>query len=210
MKWTDDIKAGIGRHLLMKKIRYGERTVKMCSPGNARNMGILFNATENTSFEIVKEMVKKLPGGESKIRVLGYVDDKNVAENYLYRKGFDFFSKSDLNWYYKPISAVAEKFMLEPFDLLLNLCLDDPFPVQYITSVSPALFKAGRYFPANQSLDLMIDIENAGVSLINSAHHVAADKNSESKINISPGAPPGYLLKFLIEQLIHYLSIINK
>ena len=49
--------------------------------------------------------------------------------------------------------------MDEPFDLLLNLSLEEHFPIHYITSLSPATFKAGRYLPIDESLDFMIDIE---------------------------------------------------
>jgi hypothetical protein len=93
------------------------------------------------------------------VSVLGYVDSKKLIDHYLYRKGFDFFSKNDLNWYYRPVSPLAMQFMDEPFDLLLNLSLEDHFPIHYITTLSQATFKAGRFFPTDESLDFMIDIE---------------------------------------------------
>ena len=126
---------------------------------NAKHIGIIYNATEYVSFEIIKNLAKDLAHDSKKISVLGYVDSKKLIDNYLYRKGFDFFSKNELNWYFKPVSPVVDQFITEPFDILINLSLEDHFPIRYITTLSPAQFKAGIFSADDSCLDLMIDIE---------------------------------------------------
>ena len=215
MKWADDIKSGIGRRVLASKHKSISRKVRVCNLDDAKRIGIIYNATEYISFEIIKDLVKQLMDKDVTVGVLGYVDSKDLIDHYLYRKGFDFFSKKDLNWYYRPLSAVAEQFMAEPFDLLLNLSLDDHFPIHYITALSSATFKAGRYFPGNESLDLMIDIEKEKQTMRSLHREIIREaepsiENREIEAEVDKKTEIELQLKFLISQLVHYLSLINK
>jgi hypothetical protein len=215
MKLADDIKTGIGRRALVNKMKNSKRKVQLCNLQEARHIGIIYNATEYISFEIIKELVKKLSAPEVIVNVLGYVDSKKLIDHYLYRKGFDFISKNDLNWYYKPVSAIAEQFMAEPFDLLLNLSLDNHFPIHYITSLSVASFKAGRYSPDDVTLDFMIDIEKEKktMRILHQEIMVETDKTAENKeieADVDKKTEIELQMKFLIDQLIHYLSILKK
>jgi len=214
MKWSEQLKTGIGRYFLDRKIKSLDRKVHACNLDRARHIGIIYNATEYISFEIIRDLVRQLSENAERVIVLGYVDSKNLIDNYLYRKGFDFFSKSDLNWYYKPISAVAMQFMNEQFDLLLDLSLDSHFPIRYITSLSPASFKAGRYSTDDESLDFMIDIEREKHSvkalheeIIHEAEPARGKQEIEADMELR--TEKELQLKFLINQMIHYLSILN-
>ncbi len=214
MKWSEQLKTGIGRYFLARKIKSLHRKVHACNLDRARHIGIIYNATEYISFEVIRDLVRQLSENAEKVSVLGYVDSKNLIDHYLYRKGFDFYSRSDLNWYYKPISMAAVQFMNEQFDLLLDLSLDDHFPIRYITSLSPASFKAGRYSPDNESLDFMIDIEREKRSIktlheeiIHEAEPAGVKQEIETDMELRTERE--LQLKFLINQMIHYLSMLN-
>jgi len=143
MNWIDNIKVQVGRRVLANKFKTQLRIPATCSVDDAKNIGILYNATEYISFEIIRNLVKELSHDSRKVTVLGYVDSKKLIDHYLYRKGFDFFSKNDLNWYFRPVSAVVDNFIAEPFDLLINLSLEDHYPIRYIAALSPATGSAG-------------------------------------------------------------------
>jgi hypothetical protein len=147
--------------------------------------------------------------------VLGYVDSKKLIDHYLYRKGFDFFCKNDLNWYYKPVSSQTEKFINEPFDILINLSLEYQFPIHYVCSASKASFKTGRYSPTDTSLDFMIDIEKEKETMRSLHRDIILEKksmpeNGDIPSDIEKNIEIELQLKFLIDQLMHYLSILKK
>lgn len=81
--------------------------------------------------------------------------------------------------------------------------------------MSAASFKAGRYSASDQCLDLMIDIEKERQALRNiqkeveNQLHVNA-KKSDFEERIDRKTETEVLLNFLIEQLLHYLSILKK
>lgn len=215
MKWVDNIKAGIGRQMLAGKVGNTDRKISLCTLSEAKNIGIIFNATEYVSFEIVRDLVKLLSNNSISISVLGYVDSKKLIDHYLYRKGFDFFCKNELNWYYKPVSSQTEKFINEPFDILINLSLDYKFPIHYISSASKASFKTGRYSSTDTSLDFMIDIEKEKETMRSLHRDIIREKksiaeNDDVSSDIEKRTEIEFLLKFLIDQLLHYLSILKK
>lgn len=215
MNIVNNFKSLVAERVLSNHSKTVKRLPEFHSINEASRIGIIYNATEYVSFEIIKNLVKDLSRDSKKISVIGYVDSKNLIDNYLYRKGFDFFSRNDLNWYLRPVSPAVEQFIREPFDLLINLSLDDHYPIRYITSMSAASFKAGRYSASDQCLDLMIDIEKERQALRNiqkeveNQLHVNA-KKSDFEERIDRKTETEVLLNFLIEQLLHYLSILKK
>lgn len=215
MEWLGNIKSRVGSYILKQQLKKRKRTPVFCNLAEAKKIGIIYNATELTSFEIIKDFAKKMSDYKATISVLGYVHSKNLIDHYLYRKGFDFFYKGNLNWYQKPCSDVTEKFINESFDILINLSLEDYYPIQYITALSPAKFKAGRYTPDDVVLDLMIDIEKEKALMKKLQSEISSGKNSKPNSrkfdsDMRKKTETELQLNFLINQLIHYLSIIKK
>jgi hypothetical protein len=191
------------------------RTPVLCNLDEAQHIGILYNATEYITFEIIRNLAKELSHESKKITVLGYVDSKNLIDSYLYRKGFDFFSKNELNWYSRPVSPVVDQFIAEPFDILMNLSLKDYYPIHYITALSAARFKTGKYSPNDKDLDLMIDIEKEKENIRLLHKEIVKEsgpKNQNDQIeeDIERKTETELQLDFLINQLLHYLSILKK
>jgi len=215
MKTGERIKAIIGDRILERKLRNQKRSVAVCNINSAQNIGILYNATQYVSFEIIRDFTKKLSQNNSNVHILGYVDSKKLIDHYLYRKGFDFFSRNDLNWYYKPLSEVADKFMKQPFDLLINLSLEAIFPIQYIVALSPATFKVGKFSPDEKHLDLMIDIEKENEQMKKVHEEISTGKKGnassvEMEQEIEKKTQEELQLSFLINQILHYLAILKK
>src|SRR5512133_2764243 len=215
MKLIDNFKSLIGQRIISGHLNAEVRRPSFCNVNQAKNIGIIYNATEYISFEIIRNLVKDLLHDSKKISILGYVDSKNLIDSYLYRKGFEFFSRNELNWFNKPVSPKVQEFISHPFDLLINLSLEDHYPIQYITAFSPATFKAGRFTPGDKSLDLMIDIEkekqamrNIHKEIENQIDHKKEDLEIEA--DIDKKTETELQLNFLINQLLHYLSILKK
>ncbi len=217
MRLTENIKTAIGSRALRKKSKQANRRKTVCNLIDAKNIGILYNATHLVSFEIIKDLVKTLSSKNVNVSALGYVHSKMLIDHYLYRKGFDFFTRNELNWYYKPEGQVVDDFMQNPFDILIDLSLDDYYPIQYILASSVATFKVGRYTPDQQNLDLMIDLEKEKQEMKKIHEEVThkkegnkeSEKEAEIEEEVEQKVELEIQLNFLINQLIHYLSLIK-
>ena len=183
MKIIESTKAYLGQRSIRTFLKSNTREVAACNIKEAKTIGILFNATHQISFEIVKAFVKDLSMKKKAVDILGFVDSKQLIDHYLYRKGFDFFTRSQLNWYYKPIVPNVEKFIVKPFDLLIDLSLDDPFPIHYIIACSLAKFKVGRYYEGQECLDFMIDMEKEKEAMDKIREELDKDVNEKKKNN---------------------------
>jgi hypothetical protein len=215
MKILEKIRQFLGEQEIKKHLKGNKRQVVSCNIQNAKSIGILFDATHSVAFDIVKDLVKDLGKYRAKTMALGYVDSKQLIDHYLYRKGFDFFTRNQLNWYYKPISENVEEFIKKPFDLLLDLSLNNPYPLRYIDNCSSAKFKAGRYSPGQEQLDFMIDIEKEKETMSTIRMELKKDamadmaKNKDLEKIVNKKIQTEIQLNFLINQLIHYLSQIK-
>jgi len=73
---------------------------------------------------------------------LSFVDKKEVLDLYSLQLGMLYFTKSDLNWYYKPKNHNTNDFMNARFDILIDLTLEEKFPLKYIVDLSRAKYKS--------------------------------------------------------------------
>ncbi len=214
MKFAEKFKTNYGLRVLNKKLRNVQRMVKVCNIRDARQVGIIYNATEFVSFEIIKDFAKELSQQKINLSILGYVDSKKLIDHYLYRKGFDFFSRNDLNWFYKPTSEVVDKFIQQPFDILIDLSLEYYYPVKYIVALSAAGFKVGRYSADESFIDMMIDIEKEKQQMKQLHDEIEKDKKNktmpaEIEQDIEKKTQTELQLSFLINQIMHYLTILK-
>ena len=154
-----NIKLNVGIRGLRRKLRHFERVRESHNFDTAKTAGILFTPTDQTSFEQIKHFLTYLNNFKLQIYVLGYIDNKIIPESFLFWKGINLFSRKELNWSMIPKTPVVTDFIDKPFDVLLDLSLDDFFPVEYIARLSKSKFKVGRFTEKHDSYDLMFDIK---------------------------------------------------
>jgi hypothetical protein len=180
VEFLQGIRKKIGYFILNKKIPGLSRKKQFVNLSDAGTIGILFHQTDDESFAAVQDLLKSLASEGKQIAAIGYIDSKKIPDFYLLRKGFNFFCIDDLNWFFQPEPAFINDFIEREFDILINLSIDNRFPVEYIYALSKAKFKTGKYRNGSSHADLAIDIKD--------------------------NRDVGYLIK----HIIHYLRIINK
>jgi len=158
MSLQKTIRATLGNYRFLQEIKKVKRKSEAVGFGEAKNIGLLYDATDEYNFEIVKQYVKSVRSRQKEIRALGYVDKKNLPANQYAQYGLDFFTRKNLNWQMIPNNTIVTNFINEKFDILINLT-NKCFPLRYITAVSHARFRVGRFDKKNMfCYDLMIQI----------------------------------------------------
>jgi hypothetical protein len=179
LEFIENIKQKIGLYMLGRETP-STRTKKVTNLGDAKNIGIIYDATLLENHNIVREFVRQLREEKKIVKALGFVDTKEARDFQVAKLEFDFFLKPDLNWYYMPNHHVVDNFCNEPYDILIDLTVEKVLPQLFVLTWSKAKSKVGRQ---DQSLENIYDI------MIN------VDKKPD--------------LKYLIQQVKHYLTIIN-
>ena len=128
----------------------------------ARRVGILYTLNEIPDYEKVSEFVAQLQQEHKEVKALGFVKSKSMIHRFLPKLSYDFFTKKDISWFYRPIHTKVRDFMNKEFDLLIDLSAGDTFPLKYIAGLSRAICRVGRFSEDNSSYyDLMIDLKPA-------------------------------------------------
>lgn len=137
------------------------RTPNKFSFEKIKTVGILFDATNAEDYEIVKRYVVYLREHLKKVKVIGFFSSKEIPALTYSKLEYDFFSTKELNWLGKPASVIIQNFINEEYDLLIDLNVRDHFPLRYISALSKAVFKVGKFDENDTAIyDMMIDADN--------------------------------------------------
>jgi len=141
----------------IKKLCALPRNKKFVKLNDAKTIGILFDATNNDTFETVKKIIEKLKTHTKNVHAIGYVDEK-LTPNYSYIKtDIDLFNKKELKNFYQPQSLYIKTFIEDEKDLLIDINLNQKLPLQFIAASSKAKCKVGIHLPENEPLhDILI------------------------------------------------------
>lgn len=178
MSRFENIKSRIGRFNFRKRLKNLKRQVITHNFNTAKSAGILFSSPDEQSFNVIKEFLSFLSQKEMNVIALGYIPANKIPQEYLMRKGFNFYCNTDLNWYNKPKNEIIDQFINQEFDILFDLSIKNSSTINYVGALSKAAFKIGVQ-KEDSYQDLVIDI----------------DKNKS--------------IEYLIEQIKHYLNILN-
>ena len=126
---------------------------------SAKYVGVLCSPQDEVSTKHLKNFLHYLSQRGIKYSVFGYFDEKKIPDNFLYWKGIDFITRQDLNFFFTPQSPIVDKFINEPFDMLINCNIANYFPVEYMAQLSVAKCKVGVMHDDESCYDLMIDIK---------------------------------------------------
>jgi hypothetical protein len=174
------IRTSFGEKMLAKKAKTLVRHKQVHNFNTAKNIGIIFDAGNADDFRHVKEFGKYLTSLNIQFTMLGYLNADEIRSDLLFLHNISIFCNKDLDFFFRPSHPDVIEFLEKKFEILIDLSLVLYYPLRFISSLSPADFKVGKYSSENADLDLMIDIHS------------------------QPN------LEFLIEQIKNYVSILNK
>ena len=145
--------------LHLKEVERGINRQKQKSSGQFTGLEtivILLDATDDKVITQAIAYVDKLKKIAGTIKILGYVDVKDLSKE----MPFDSFCKKDLDWLWRPKSDLIEQLKQDQFDLLINLCQTDCFPLEYIAVAIKANYKIGALTDYPNNYNLMLDSKN--------------------------------------------------
>lgn len=141
---------------LRQKLNKFNYTRQPVSFKGSKTVGLLFDATEPWKLDIIKNYVQKLTKQEKKVTVLAFFNDKQKRDHYLYK----FFNREQLDKTLIPNTSDVKDFIDKPFDILINLSLEELVSLEYIAALSKAHLRIGPSTDKLYCYDLMIDVGN--------------------------------------------------
>ena len=136
-----------------------KRQKKLFDFATAKYIGVLCSPQDEVATGHIKNFLQYLSQKDIKYSVFGYFDGKNIPENFLFWKEMDFITHKDLNFFFMPKNQIVDKYIHEPFDMLINCSIVNYFPMEYMVQLSVAKCKVGMMQDGELCYDLMIDIQ---------------------------------------------------
>ncbi len=145
MEVIDNIKTFIAKRNLRKEMSEMRRVQQNISIEKAKNIGVLYSISDEETYKLIFRFLKSLKTEQRSVIALGFLNDKKFP-TYLTQGVYNsIISLKDLNWFGKPVNQYVKNFFNENFDIFLNISLEDYFPLYYISALSNATFKVGKY-----------------------------------------------------------------
>jgi len=180
MQFIEDFKQRVGKWVFQRELKTNSRVKEVCNLETANSVGILYDATSEQQIETIQPFVSYFFELKKDVKALGYVNSNQLSNYHIPKLQYDFFSKKDLNWYYKPQNYIIDNFIKKDYDILINLCDSNIIPIKYLVASSIAHFKIGIHEDNYEIYDLMISLTK--------------DKS----------------LPKLMHEIKHYINLINK
>lgn len=158
MAVAKNIRNKAGKYFLGKELQNHSRNHEFVGFEKSKSVGLLFDATNAEDLELVKRYVKYLKDFKKKVKAIGFFNVREVPEMVYSKLEFDYFTKKELNWYFKPQPAFVDQFIDEEFDILIDLNFKSSFSLKYISLLSKAKFKVGKFTEEHNEFDFMIEI----------------------------------------------------
>ncbi len=162
MKLGKQFKQKAASYFFNREMQKHPRQTKTMRFHDAKTIGIVYDATIERNYEIVKAYVKQLRDEFKKdVLALGYYDGLELPPMRFSKLGLDFFTKKNLNWYLKPAHPMVSKFTNVGFDMLICLNTEKCYPLKYISALTKANFKIGKYEKNSSPVyDFMISVKD--------------------------------------------------
>ena len=145
---------------IQKKLSKLDRSKKIIHPSKAKSIGIIYEVGEEKDYLIVTNFVSRLQSEKKEVRTLGWINFKNPPHYCYPRLMFDYITKRNINWYYKPSGEKIMDFINKDFDILLNIDTTQNPSLTYAAALSKAKLKVGLFTEKNREFcDLMISLD---------------------------------------------------
>lgn len=121
---------------------------------SSQTIGILFDATDLETREMVIRYTKELRNKLKRVKLLGFFDSKLNDQNFT----FNYFNRRNIDWAGRPNSEFIQEFVDREFDWLFNLATKPTPQFEYISAISKARMRVGPSTDKTFSYDIMIDV----------------------------------------------------
>jgi hypothetical protein len=160
------LKSKIANRILNSKLSSSNREKKVFNLDSAQSVGILW---ENDQREAFVKVENELYLAGIKTSGLCYFPQRKA----VIPEEINGFSKKQTSWCFEiPKTKLAEDFIHQKFDILIDLTGQKSFPMVYITALSEAAFKIGyssnsvNYFDLNIEFQVQPDADQLATQIL--------------------------------------------
>lgn len=135
-----------------------QRNKKINTLNNSKNIGIIWNPSDEGSIETYEMLRKILQSKGIKATGIAHIESITEMETLTTVTHSGFLYKTHVSWFGRPKTNAGLHFIQETFDILIDLTITKTVPLLYLLVHSPSIFKVGWKGEGPNFLDLDIDV----------------------------------------------------
>lgn len=135
------------------------RQIRMVNLPNAKTIGLLCEITDEDSYKDIYRVFSHLQEQGHQVKLIGYINEKEVPFYCLPQLTADYFCQKHLNWYGLPNMEQVRDSLKTQYDMLVDFNCRYHAAIETFLSLSHARFIVGRASCYQQQYDLFIDAE---------------------------------------------------
>ncbi len=143
---------------LFRSYQLRTRHTRIKTLRNSKIVGILWNSADEGSIEAYESLRKTLQSKGIKQIGLACTGSNREMETLSTITHSGFLPKRSVRWFGRPKTSSGTEFILEPFDILIDLSVSKTIALLYVLVHSNATFKVGWQGVEQNFYDLNIDV----------------------------------------------------
>lgn len=161
MELFRNLRLKAGKSMLAGKYARVGRKVHYTNFQSVNSIGLVWDASKPEEFLLLSRFHQKLADLKIDLTIFGFFPGKELPDQYTAIRYLTCLKKSETDFFYRPASPEARKFIEKRFDILIDTNFQQHFPLVYVTSLSQASFKVGLtdINPEAAPFDLMISMK---------------------------------------------------
>jgi hypothetical protein len=162
MIYFENTRKKIGARMLMNQQARFSRNRTMMNIDAANSIGIVYCGDNPDDVELIKNHIQTLRNMGKQVKSIGFIHVKEFPLGLNGSMMQQYFALKELNWYGKPSSQFIDNFVNDEFDILLDFGIPVQLPILFISSMSRAKCKVGRYMEKYADIyDIMIEADES-------------------------------------------------
>lgn len=149
----------IKNHFLKKHLAENKknRQKNLLNLTQAKSIGMICEITDEDSYKDIFRLFNNLQNNGHNVKLIGYINEKEVPFFCLQQLSADYFCNKHLNWFGNPTMVQVLDFIQKDFDVLIDFNYRYNSPVRAILAQSNAKFIIGRESTNSAFYDLFIN-----------------------------------------------------
>ena len=137
------------------------REKKILNFHTAKTMGIVFMATDEWDMKILENFIQTVEKNNIQVKVIGWVNEKEIPSKFKENQTITFLSKKDLNFWGLPYSENFRNFVTQKHDILVDFSFIPNTITSVISAKTNAKMKVSKDMEETRNIfDFLIKIDN--------------------------------------------------
>lgn len=149
-----------GNRILAKRSQKVRRHRGFVSITETKSVGVLWDISNPDDLVPISDFILEMGERGIKVDVIGFFSGKVLPDRLTAIRYLECLKREDYSFLYRPKSPAASRFIDFQYDIIVEICFRDNYPLRYISTLSVARMKVGPAYSdveQRKHIDLLIE-----------------------------------------------------